>query len=134
MKKLLIVFIVLLIATLSCAPSDAGQLEDPAEAKWFARVMSKEYAQNPVRFGLARMGSQFHVHGKIQRITADGLRFDNGFMKEGNHLECRFSYMDELVDLSRGDKVTVVGTVESIGRPSLSSRVLYMVDCELVGK
>ena len=106
--------------------------KDPAEAKWFARVMSKEYKQNPVRFGLARMGSQFHVYGKIQRITADGLRFDNGFMKEGNHLECRFSYMDELVDLSRGDKVTVVGTVESLGRPGFSSLVLYMVNCELV--
>ena len=93
MKKLLITFafaLVLLLA-LACGPSDASQLKDPAEAKWFARVMITESRANPVRFGLERMGSQFHVYGEIRKIKADGLQFDYGFMKEGNILECRFA-------------------------------------------
>ena len=124
----------MLLLALACVPSDASQLKDPAEAKWFARVMATEYKKNPVRFGLERMGSQFRVYGEIRKIKADGIQFDNGFMKEGNHLECRFADLMELVDLSRRDKVMVVGTIESVERPSLSSSVLHMVDCKLVGK
>ena len=130
MKKLLVALVVMLMA-LACGPYYVDQLEDPAEAMWLSKVMVREYVSNPIRFELEHMYSQFRVRGKIRRIGVDSIRFSRGFLRQGDHLECRFTDPTELVGLSRKDNVTVVGVIESVAHPSLTSPVLHMVDCML---
>ena len=94
-----------------------------------------EYEKNPIRFEEERIGDQFHVYGEIRRVEADRIKFaPKGFGSRGNRLECRFADPSELIDLSRKDNVTVVGTVESIERPHSRYPALHMVDCRLADK
>ena len=135
MKNLLIVSVALLVLTLACGPYDTSQLENPAKAKLLARVIIMEYEKNPIRFDKERIGNQFRVYGEIYRIEADRIKFSSkGFWNAGNRLECRFADPAELTGLSRKDKVTVVGTVESVERPHSRYPALHMVDCRLTNE
>ena len=134
MKKLLGVSVILLLA-LACGPYDTSQLDDPAKAELLARVIIMEYEKNPIRFDKERIGDQFRVYGEIRRIEADRIKFSpRTFGSGGNRLECRFADPAELTGLSRKDKVTVVGTVESIERPHSRHPALHMTDCKLVNE
>ena len=135
MNKLLGVSTILLVLTLACGPYSVDQLEDPAKAELLARAIIMEYEKNPIRFEKERIGNQFRVHGEIRRVEADRIKFaPKGFGSRGNRLECRFADSAELTGLSRKDKVTVVGIVESVERPHSRYPALHMVDCRLADK
>ena len=121
-----------LVSVFACAPPDVNELEDPPRARFLARALTVEYENNPIRFVRDRVGTQFRAHGKVVKVEADGtVRFSDGNWGAGDYLECRFRDPNTPVPVNRYDKITVVGTVESIERLGRHDYVLYMVDCEL---
>ena len=120
-----------LVSVFACAPPDVNELEDPPRAEFLARALASEYHNNPIRFVRDRVGTQFRVHGEVVKIGSDGaVRFTGGLWSRP-HLECRFRDPNTLALVNRRDKITVVGTVDSVGLRGGRNDVLHMVDCEL---
>ena len=121
-----------LVSVFACARPGVNELEDPPRAKFLASALASEYRNNPVRFVRDRVGTQFRARGQVFKIGSDGaVRFGKGFWESGEHLECRFRDPNTPALLDGRDKITVVGTVDSVELLGDYAYVLHMVDCEL---
>ena len=126
-----VVALVVLALFTSCAPNRARHLEHAPNAKQLARVMAIEYRQNSVRFGQEHVGTQYRIHGKIDRINATGsVVFSKGEFGTGKTLVCHFVDPLELVNLSVGDKIVATGMIAYVKDPYRYEK-LHMKDCRL---
>ena len=122
-----------LVSVFACAPPDVNELEDPPESAVSGKSVSCRSTKT-TGYALcvtAWVPNSAHMERSSRSRLAERLGSVTAILAAGDYLECRFRDPNTPVLVNRYDKITVVGTVESIERLGRHDYVLHMVDCEM---
>jgi len=119
------------LVNLACGPGPP----DPSrtyDARKLARVLERDWDENPVRFQARVAGTRMSAHGRIDWIGRDGrVVFRMGSVVR-TRLECRFGNQRDLIRLSSGDKIDFSGRVDDVRYNSaVQVTSVSMQDCRL---
>ena len=122
----------LLNAACSPGPPDPSRQYD---ARKLARVLERDWDENPVRFRAQVAGTRMSAHGRIDWIARDGrVVFRMGSVVR-TRLECRFAEQKDLIRLSSGDEIDFTGRVDDVRYHSgVQVTSVSMQECRLTGR
>ena len=109
-----------LVWTAGCVPEYPHGLPETPTSSELNKSLAKAYHQHPVRFRLRHEGDEVQARGTVYSIPRGrdrDLQNGSGLAKP----TCRFSELEEVASLDKGDEITYSGIVSvSDGRPVLT--------------
>ena len=108
-----------LVWTAGCVPEYPHGLPETPTSGELNKSLAKAYHQHPVRFRLRHEGDEVQARGTVYSIAGDGtVTFRTVWPAKPT---CRFSELEEVARLDKGDEITYSGIVSvSDGRPVLT--------------